>query len=431
MMEIGRSFSEPRDDSRGHSSSPPASVGSWVQRHVLLIDVLVIAAVFLYNLPIQFSAVPEHLWIGTGLVFSIGLCTPYLFRRQHPVPIFLTILGVTVAQTTVGIEPLFADVMLVLALYNLSSRCRWVVSVPATLVIVILTLIATSDLLQAGYLNVGDIGVLIVFVVWAGTWGALVRFRRAHLESLRERTRQLVREAETQKQIVATEERSRIAREIHDVVSHSLSVVTVLADGAASAVESNPAQAKRAMEDVRDTGRSAMTEMRSMLDVLRSKDQAKHAPQPRIEQLDRLIDESRAAGIPVEFEHRGRHDSLSEGLSLTVYRTVQEALTNIRKHAGASVQRARVVLEQTDTSIDVRVSDDGRGRIASQGPTSDGGKAHTVGPKTTDASPDVFAGHGLVGMGERISAYGGTLEAGPLNPHGFEVHARLPIGAVP
>lgn len=409
-MKIGRSFSEPRDEPRGHSTSPPASVGSWFQRHTLLIDLLVIAAIFLYNLPIQFSAVPEHLWIGTGLVFSVGLCAPYLLRRQHPVPTFLTILAATVAQTAVGVEPLFADVMLVLALYNLSSRYWWVVSVPSTLAVIVLTLIATSELLQAGYLNLGDIGVLLVLVVWASTWGALVRFRRAHLESLREQTRQLEREAGTQKQIVATEERSRIAREIHDVVSHSLSVVTVLADGAASTVESNPAQAIRAMEDVRDTGRSAMTEMRSMLGVLRSDDQAEHAPQPGIEQLDRLIDESRAAGILIEFEHRGRHDSLPEGLSLTVYRTVQEALTNIRKHAGASVQRARVILEQTDTSIDVRVSDDGRGR---------------------NAGHSEFAGHGLVGMRERVSTYGGTLEAGPLDPHGFQVHARLPIGEVP
>ncbi|WP_231443162.1 sensor histidine kinase [Brevibacterium zhoupengii] len=403
-MEIGRSFSEPRHEQRGHSTSTPAPVGSWPGRHALFIDVLVIAAIFLYNLPIQFSSVPGHLWIGTGLVFSVGLCAPYLLRRRHPLPIFLTIFAVTVVQSASGIGPLVADVMLVLALYNLSSRYRWVVSVPATLAVVLLTLSATSGLRQAGYLNLGEIGVLIVLVMWAGTWGALVRIRRAHLESLREQTRQLAREAETQKQIAAAEERARIAREIHDVVSHSLSVVTVLADGAASTTESNPAQAKRAMEDVRDTGRSAMTEMRSMLDVLRSDDQAKHAPLPGIEQLDQLINESRAVGLPLNFEHRGKHDSLPEGLSLTVYRTVQEALTNIRKHAGTSVQKVRVVLEQTDTTIDIRIGDDGRG------PNRDRG------------------GHGLTGMRERVSAYGGILETGPLDPNGFEVHARFPIG---
>lgn len=431
-MEIEQASPESCDEPRGRSASPPAIVGappapagSWFERHAHLIDLIVIGAVFIYNLPIQFAAVPEHLWTGTGLLLSLGLCAPYMFRRQHPVPVFLTILIVAVIQVALGIEPLVADLVLVLALYNLSSRCRWVVSAPATSAVVIVTVIATTGLLQSGYLNLGDIGVLIALVIWAGTWGALVRFRRAHIESLHERARQLARQADAQKQIVAAEERSRIAREIHDVVSHSLSVVTVLADGAATTVESKPDQAKRAMEDVRDTGRSALTEMRGMLDVLRSDERAKQAPQPGVEQLDRLIEESRAVGLPIAFEYRGGQDRLPAGPGLTVYRTVQEALTNVRKHAGASVQQVSVVIETTDTSVEVRISDDG------QGPAPERDSAHSEAPQPTDAGLADSAGHGLVGMHERISAYGGTLQTGSIDPHGFAVRARLPIGDGP
>ena len=284
-MEIEQASPESCDEPRGRSASPPAIVGappapagSWFERHAHLIDLIVIGAVFIYNLPIQFAAVPEHLWTGTGLLLSLGLCAPYMFRRQHPVPVFLTILIVAVIQLALDVDPLVADLMLVLALYNLSSRYRWVVSAPGHSGRRRLHRHRHRRTSAVGYLNLGDIGVLIAFVVWAGTWGALVRFRRAHIESLHERARQLAQQAEAQKQIVAAEERSRIAREIHDVVSHSLSVVTVLADGAATTVESKPDQAKRAMEDVRDTGRSALTKMRGMLDVLRSDERAQQAP---------------------------------------------------------------------------------------------------------------------------------------------------------
>lgn len=348
------------------------------------------------------------MWSGTGVLFSIGLCAPYLIRHRYPLAVFAAISVVAAVHLAVGIELMIADVMILFALYTLSSRFRWNVSVPATAAVITILIIATAAPVRAEFMSVGDVGVLIAITIWTGTWGALVRIRRDHVRSLRERAEQLEREARAQEQIIAAQERERIAREIHDVVSHSLSVVSVLADGAAATVETQPAQAKSAMEDVRDTGRNALQEMRSMLAVLRSGQSAEEAPQPGIAELGQLVAESRKAGLPISFDHRGEHLALSAGLSLTVYRIVQEALTNVHKHAGPQLTEVNIVIEQSSSEVVVRITDDG----TSQKP--DPGNRHS--------------GHGLVGMRERVNAYGGTLHTGSRGSRGFEVHACLPVG---
>ncbi len=404
---------------RWSSPSPPAgsrlsghrrydSIRSWVEAHPILINSVIAAAVFVYNLPIQFASVPEGMWSGTGVLFSIGLCAPYLIRHRYPLAVFAAISVVAAVHLAVGIELMIADVMILFALYRLSSRFRWNVSVPATAAVITILIIATAAPVRAEFMSVGDVGVLIAITIWTGTWGALVRIRRDHVRSLRERAEQLEREARAQEQIIAAQERERIAREIHDVVSHSLSVVSVLADGAAATVETQPAQAKSAMEDVRDTGRNALQEMRSMLAVLRSGQSAEEAPQPGIAELGQLVAESRKAGLPISFDHRGEHLALSAGLSLTVYRIVQEALTNVHKHAGPHLTEVNIVIEQSSSEVVVRITDDG----TSQKP--DPGNRHS--------------GHGLVGTRERVNAYGGTLHTGSRGSRGFEVHACLPVG---
>ncbi|TGD10670.1 sensor histidine kinase [Brevibacterium sp. S111] len=364
--------------------------------------------VFVYNLPIQFSSVPEDMWPGLGLLFSVGLCAPYLLRHRRPLTVFVTISLVAAVHLAIGVEMMIADVMVLFALCALSSRFRWHISVPATTAVIIILIFATSAPVNAGYMSVGDVGVLIAITVWTSTWGALVRVRRDHEHTLRERAEQLEREAQVQQQIVAAQERERIARELHDVVSHSLSVVSVLADGAAASVDSQPAKAKTAMEDVRDTGRSALREMRTMLGVLRTDDSADAAPQPGIDQLRQLVAESQTAGFPATLDHRGERSPLPEGLSLAVYRIVQEALTNVRKHAGTQLTEVHVRVDQTSDQVAIRITDNGNSTSANHERQKNG--------------------HGLVGMRERVSAYDGTLHAGFRRHHGFEVHAVLPIG---
>jgi signal transduction histidine kinase len=196
---------------------------------------------------------------------------------------------------------------------------------------------------------------------------------------------------------------------MHDIVAHNLSVMIALADGASYALHDDPARAELAMATASRTGRQALTEMRRLLGVLRDDDgsESSRAPQPGIHELDQLVGQVRAAGLPVTLAVEGDGDALPAGAQLTVFRLVQEALTNTLKHAGPRA-RAQVRLRFDAAGVDVEVSDDGTGaRTSVQG-------AH---------------GLGLNGMRERAAVYAGTVEAGPLATGGWRVHTRLAVEA--
>lgn len=184
--------------------------------------------------------------------------------------------------------------------------------------------------------------------------------------------------------------------------------MVVMADGAARTAESAPQEASRAMARVRDTGREAMAEMRRMLDVLRDDEAALRAPQPGLDSLERLLEENRATGMRVDLTVTGSPVELPTGVDLAAYRIVQEALTNARKHGGPLLSLVMVAITYRDAVIDLRIADDGAG-VNAEAPAS-------------------RSGHGLVGMRERVTAYGGWLKTGPRPQRGFEVHAVLPIG---
>lgn len=389
------------------SPMPSGATPSWFQLNPRLVDLILVIAIFTYNLPIQFGAVPQHLWLGTGLIVSIGLCAPGLLRRQRTVTTYVAIQLVAVAQSLMGISLLVADAMLLLAIYTLAAHRGWRLSAMAALVTTVWSILSCLPMLGSGDMSIGDVGAIVVLIVWSWTWGRLVRTRRQYVASLHERAAQLEREKAVEAELAATSERTRIAREIHDVVSHSLSVVAVLSDGAASTIETDPAQARTAMLTVRDTGRTALADMRRMLGVLRDDEPGSHAPQPGIEQLPRLFEESCAAGVPVQFSVTGVRRALPQGIDLTVYRIVQEALTNVRKHAGPGVSQVLVALAYTGECITVTVTDDGAG------PKADAGQR---------------IGHGLIGMRERVSAHHGQLRTGQRREGGFEVVATLPTG---
>jgi signal transduction histidine kinase len=243
---------------------------------------------------------------------------------------------------------------------------------------------------------------ITIGAIWLG--GLYISTRRKYTLSLEERARRLDRERDAQAEVAAAAERARIARELHDVIAHSISVMVIQADGAAYTVDADTARAKRAMEAIGATGRQALTEMRRMLGVLRENDgQATLAPQPGVEQLTDLVQQIRAAGLPVDLKVDGDPLSLPTGQELAIYRIVQEALTNVLKHAGP-MATARVALHYGDRAIEVRIRDDGRGATFTDG-----------------------RGHGLVGMRERAAVYGGDVSAEPAPGGGFQVIARLPV----
>lgn len=398
---------------REHRSETARSVGAdlssrtnWFQQHPRVVDVVVVLAVFAYNLPIQLGSVPDALWSGTGIVLSVALCAPYLMRRRYPLAVFAAIQAIAFLQILLGVELLVADVMLLLAVYNLAVRARWFVSACAALVSTYWLLVAVVPTMERDHLSIGDVGVLVAVIVWAWTWGRLVQTRRNYVGSLRERAEQLEREKTAEAMIAASTERTRIARELHDIVSHSLSVVVLMSDGAATKVASDPERARKAMLGVRDTGRTAMADMRRMLGVLREDEPGSHTPQPGIGQLDRLVEESVAAGLPVTLETEGDAGSVPASVDLAVFRIVQEALTNVRRHAGPGVTRADVRIRYREDSVEVSIIDDGKG------PAGSPFESRT--------------GHGLIGMHERVGAHGGTLRTGARPGGGFEVVASVP-----
>jgi signal transduction histidine kinase len=222
-------------------------------------------------------------------------------------------------------------------------------------------------------------------------------------EEAKERAARAEREREERARAAVAEERARIARELHDVVGHSVSVMTVQASGVRRLLRPDQEREREALLVVERTGREALAEMRRMVGVLRRPEEAPAlAPQPSLDHLSRLVDQAREAGLPVELRIEGEASQLPAGVDLTAYRLVQEGLTNVVKHAQAT--RAEVLVDYGDSYVEVTVRDDGRGVG-----NGDGG------------------GHGLVGMRERVSVYGGELDAGPQPGGGYRLRAKLPL----
>jgi signal transduction histidine kinase len=219
----------------------------------------------------------------------------------------------------------------------------------------------------------------------------------------KERAERLEREREEQARLAVAEERARIARELHDIVGHSVSVMTVQAAGVRSLLRPDQEREREALQIIEQTGREALAEMRRLVGVLRRPEEGPAlAPQPSLEHVEKLVSQAREAGLPVRLRVEGDPVQLPAGVDLTAYRLVQEGLTNAIKHARA--ENAEVVVRYGEASVELTVTDDGRG-------DGDG----------------VKGGNGLVGMRERVSVYGGKLDAGPRPEGGFRLHATLPV----
>ncbi|MCW2983787.1 MAG: two-component sensor histidine kinase, partial [Conexibacter sp.] len=276
----------------------------------------------------------------TAWLFTVALALPLLWRRHRPVAVFAVITAVAVVQWALDIRA-FGDSALLVALYTVAATQPLRTTLLAAAVLEVGIVMASLRWAPHGH-PLDVIVALSGLATAAGVLGVNVRHRQALLDSLRERAARLEAERDQQGRLSAAGERARIAREMHDIVAHNLSVMIALADGATYAMRDDPDRAEVATRNASRTGREALTEMRRLLGVLREDEPAgQRAPQPGIDQLDVLVEQVRAAGVPTTITLAGAApEHVSGGLQLAAFRIVQEALTNALKHAGPGVEAA-------------------------------------------------------------------------------------------
>jgi signal transduction histidine kinase len=371
----------------------------------LLIDVAIAAGLTVLSLGAVFAGAPD---LGPEGVANLALLllqsVPLAARRLLPIPVFLVVFAAIVMQIVIlpagdelrsGLGPL-------VALYTIGERLERRTAVPllaAALVVVGGLFLARIPLPE------GIQPFIQTELVFAASWfiGDSVRIRGLYTRSLEHTAELLAHEREDRARRAVAEERERIAREMHDAVTHHVSVIVIQAGGALRALDQRPADARTALEAIDQTGRQALTDMRRMLGIL-GEGEAQE-PMPGLDRLGDLLEQVRSAGLAVELSIEGEPRALDPGLELSAFRIIQEGLTNSLKHAGGG--RARVTVRYAPASLEISV-DDERG---------------TAGPGAIEPEHD---GRGLVGMRERVAMFRGTFEARP-TPTGFRVNARLPL----
>jgi signal transduction histidine kinase len=339
-------------------------------------------------------------------LLQAGLLAPLAWRRRYPSGVFGVVCVVALVQWSVDIR-LVADLALLVALSTLATyRPRRVALAAAGVLEVGAVLASVAWSLAGSWLS--SLVFLSGMVAAALLLGISVRARSALVATLTERAGRLERERDQQAQIAAAAERTRIAREMHDVIGHQLAVIVSLADGAAAKMTSDPPRAAAAIASVADVGRQALGETRGLLGVLRADGSGDGlAPQPGLAGLGDLVAQTRATGLAATLDCAGDPAGLPADIQLAVYRIAQEAITNTLRHAsGAQAVAIRVTIGAA--SVELEVTDDGR--------AASGASARPPGPG---------GGQGLTGMRERARAYGGSVTAGP-EPRGWVVRATLP-----
>ncbi|MER5688615.1 sensor histidine kinase [Streptomyces sp. NPDC002205] len=358
--------------------------------------------------PRRFRLAFTQLPVAGILALQAGLVLPLLWRRRKPVAAFGVIAAVFVLQWSLG-AALRADIALFVALYSLAlhgqlRQLPWACAAMAGAMV----LVAVR---ASSVVSVWDALFFLLSTATAAlALGLMVRIRRAQLAGLRERAARLEIERDQRSRLAAATERTRFAREMHDIVGHNLSVIITLADAGAYATDIAPERGKEALQLIGDTGRQALGELRHVLGVLREATDGppggpELSPQPGIADIEALCAKVRAAGLEVVYRTSGDVEVLDSGVQLTAYRIVQEALTNILKHTDTDT-RVHLAILVEDSRLNIRVQD--TGPAAPSGPPNE-------------------EGHGLVGMRERAALYGGTVSAGPTGGGGWSVEAVLDL----
>lgn len=371
---------------------------------VLLVLALLVLVTTLHVGGFDFVPSSPHTWFLLAL--STALTLALLWRRTHPLAVAAVQVLLIVAHLLMGEASIPADFMVMVTMYNVAASRSLAASLVAYLVAVPL-LVYTMGVFHQSLPDAlaGSAGwVALALVPW--TVGRQAQARSDQLRLLEDATARLETEKLQLAQLATSNERTRIAREMHDIIAHSLSVMIAQADGGRYAVMSDPAAGQRALETIADVGRASLADMRRLLGVLRDPDTnaATTVPQPIDADLDELVATVRDAGLRVSLVRMGQARPLPPGAGLTVYRIVQEALTNAMKHAGPKA-RVTVMIQWLHSALGLEISDDGRGAAAA----SDG------------------KGQGLIGMQERAAIFGGTVSAGPRPGGGFQVKILIPL----
>jgi len=399
---------------------------AWLRRHPTLVD-CVLAVMFV---PLSIGqlihgpgiavvngpgAPPHTIGVLTDgfsirLLAALLMTVPVAVRRRIPDTAFALAACSGLIQLATP-SPLPSDLALLVLLYTVAAYRPRQHSVVALLACLGGSVLAVWVWMPLSGGPAGSYTARFIFatvVLWCcvlAAWvlGDSMRYRRGYYAALEDKAARLEAERHAEAKIAAAAERARIARELHDVVAHHVSVMVVQADGAGYALRTDPDRAQAALGAISTTGRQALNEMRRLLGVLRSADQHTDlAPVPGLGELRELLDQARTAGLEVSYTLSGTPRELPEGAELAAYRVVQESLTNTRKHAGLAATAA-VTLRYEPEGLTVEVTDDGMAPVGEQP-----------------------GGHGLAGMRERIAMYGGAVEAGPLPGGGFGVTAHLP-----
>ncbi|KAD3436282.1 sensor histidine kinase [Arthrobacter yangruifuii] len=368
-----------------------------------------------------FFAVPFLLAGGAYLiefVLSAAICMTLAWRRSRPVASAAVQAAACILSLfLVPVTGLPADIFVLVTVYSLAAFApRWASLAGLALALTGGALFLfryfefpyITDAQEVLIYGVGLTAIeAVVLVAW--TFGDLARTRRLAMQALEDRARRLEVERQQERDLAAADERSHIAREMHDIVAHSLSVIITQADGARYASAENPEIAPKTLGLIAETGRGSLREMRRLLGVLRGDEAASTRPLPTLADVDALVDSVRRGGVEVTVRAEGApRRPLPPGAELTAYRVIQESLTNVLKHAGHRA-RAEVALKWSARGLDLTVRDDGHGAAAGvAGINDDGG------------------GQGIKGMGERLALYDGTLKAAPAAGGGFRVEAFIP-----
>jgi signal transduction histidine kinase len=363
----------------------------------------VLATVFVASLSLPYH-VHDHGWPSPLTIFvQVALTVPLVVRRVWPSAVFAWLFAVSAVAGLWNVD-LVVSFALLVALYTVAAQqLRRHALVAAALleggVIAAVISLAGTGWWHGAILGTGMVAAALGLGLYTAT-------RRAYLKELHDRAERLERERDQQQELAAAAERARITREMHDIVAHHLAVMIALSDGAAAASAGSSPQVVRAMRTVSATGRQALADTRRLLSGPAEEEDepdGEREPLPDLSGLDALVARVRAAGLPVSYELQGAPAPLSAGVQLTVYRLVQEALTNTLKHGGAGAS-AVVRLLYLPGELRLDIEDDGAGAGAAQ-------------PGT--------AGRGLAGMRQRVQTFGGEVQAGPRSPAGWRVSAQL------
>ncbi|HEX6677129.1 MAG TPA: sensor histidine kinase [Actinomycetes bacterium] len=382
----------------GRSSRPRAS--PWLFDSMLAVAAASLSTSLFFGM--SFGGLPGvALVVGYALVLLHTL--PIAARRRFPLAVLATSLASGLALAAIGLPPVVLGPAILVPVYTVAAYCDRLVALSG---------LAAAEVALAG---VQLLPARVALTTWVGNalvvaagWllGRFVGERRVYAVRLEERTAELEQAREELARRAVAEERLRLARELHDVVAHSMSVIAVQSGVGAHVADSKPEEARKALAAIETTSRATLEELRRLLGVLRQAGEpvGSLAPVPGLADLDSLLAEMAKAGLAVRLRVEGARPPLPTGVDLSAYRIVQEALTNVVKHAGKA--RAQVVVCYREQEVAVEVTDDGRGAEVAAG-----------------------VGHGIVGMRERVGLFGGDFEAGPRPGGGFRVAARLPFAA--